>query len=317
MENLAFSLNATMPVFLLMVLGMFLRRMRVIDDAFAARLNAFVFHVALPVLLFGDMTAIDFNEGWNGSFVASCFALTVACIAVSVLLSFFVSHRADRGEFIQASYRSSAALLGVALMQNMYGSSSMAALMIVGAVPLYNVAAVIALVFTAADSDEEGASMRTRLAGSLRGIVTNPIIIGIAAGFLWAMLRLPMPQIAANVIDSVGGLAAPLGLMAMGAMFDLRRASGRLRPALGASAVKLVGLAALLLPVAAAMGMRGEELATVAVMLGSPTTVSCFVMARSMGHDGVLSSTAVMVTTLGSAFTLTAWLFVLKTIGLI
>ena len=48
MENLAFSLNATMPVFLLMVLGMFLRRMRIIDDAFAARLNAFVFHVALP-----------------------------------------------------------------------------------------------------------------------------------------------------------------------------------------------------------------------------------------------------------------------------
>ena len=317
MENLAFSLNATMPVFLLMVLGMFLRRMRIIDDAFAARLNAFVFHVALPVLLFGDMAAIDFDEGWNGSFVVSCFALTVACIAVSVLLSFFVSRRADRGEFIQASYRSSAALLGVALMQNMYGSSSMAALMIVGAVPLYNAAAVTALVFTASDSGGGKATTRARLMGSLRGIVTNPIIIGIVAGFLWAALRMPMPQIAAGLIDSVGGLATPLGLMAMGAMFDLRRAWGRLRPALGASAVKLVGLAALLLPVAAAMGMRGEELATVAVMLGSPTTVSCFVMARSMGHDGVLSSTAVMVTTLGSAFTLTAWLFVLKTTGLI
>lgn len=317
MENLAFSLNATMPVFLLMVLGMLLRRMRVIDDAFAARLNTFVFHVALPVLLFGDMAAIDFDEGWNGSFVVSCFALTVACVAISVLLSFFVSHRADRGEFIQASYRSSAALLGVALMQNMYGSSSMAALMIVGAVPLYNVTAVVALVFTAPSSSEGKASARARLMGSLRGIVTNPIIIGIAAGFLWAASRMPMPQIAAGLIDSVGGLATPLGLMAMGAMFDLRRASGHLHTALGASAVKLVGLAALLLPVAAAMGMRGEELATVAVMLGSPTTVSCFVMARSMGHDGVLSSTAVMVTTLGSAFTLTAWLFVLKTMGLI
>lgn len=317
MEHLVFSLNATMPAFLLMLLGMALRRVRAIDDVFAARLNAFVFHVALPVLLFGDMAAIDFDEGWDGSFVAICFGLTVACIAIAVALSFLVVRKTDRGEFIQASYRSSAALLGIALMQNMYGSSAMAALMIVGAVPLYNVAAVFALVFTSDESRRRDATARSRLTSSLRGIVSNPIIIGIVAGFLWAAWGLPMPHIATSLIDSVGGLAAPLGLMAMGAMFDLRRASGRLRPALWASAVKLVGLAALLLPAAIALGARGETLAAIAVMLGSPTTVSCFVMARAMGHDGILSSTTVMATTLGSAFTLTAWLFLLRSCALI
>lgn len=314
MDNLAFSLNATMPVFLLMAFGMVLRRIRVVDDAFAARMNAFVFHVALPVLLFGDIASIDLAGEWDGRFVAACLAITLASIAIVAAASFFVREKSLRGEFIQSSYRSSAALLGVALMQNMYGSSDMAALMIVGAVPLYNVAAVVALTFFG-PCEGPSCDMRSLAKRSLRDIAANPIILGIAAGFAYAASGLPMPSIAQSFIGSVGGLATPLGLIAMGAMFDIRRAAGRLKPAAAASFIKLVGLAVLFLPIAMAAGFRGEELATIAVMLGSPATVSCFVMARALGHDGVLSSATVMTTTLGSAFTLTAILFVLKTLA--
>lgn len=314
MESLAFSLNATMPVFLLMVVGMVLRRLRVIDDVFAARMNSFVFHVSLPVLLFDDISSIDLRSDWNGPFVAFCFAVTSASILAAVLFSLLLRDKADRGEFIQSAYRSSAALLGVALMQNMYGTSDMAALMIVGAVPLYNVAAVAALAFTAPEGRKalDGRSAAVR---ALRGVVANPIIIGIAAGFLFAALGASLPPIASSLAESIAGLATPLGLMAMGAMFDVRRAAGKARAAAGASALKLVGFPVLFLPVAVAAGFRGEELATILVMLGSSTTVSCFVMARAMGHDGVLSSTAVMVTTLGSAFTLTGFLFALRSVG--
>jgi hypothetical protein len=52
-------------------------------------------------------------------------------------------------------------------------------------------------------------------------------------------------------------------------------------------------------------------------MLGSPTTVSCFSMARSMGHEGVLSSSTVMITTIFSAFTFTGWLYLLKCLALV
>ncbi|MDO4443254.1 MAG: AEC family transporter [Slackia sp.] len=315
MDDLVFSLNATMPVFLLMVFGMILRRLRVIDDVFASCMNAFVFHVALPVLLFGDISSIDFGTGWDGRFVAACFAITLASIAIVWMLSFAIRKKGLRGEFIQSAYRSSAALLGVALMQNMYGSSEMAALMIVGAVPLYNIVAVVALTAMKPEGKQDDA--RTLVKRSLRGIVANPIIAGIAAGFVFALSGLPMPPIAQSLIGSIGGLATPLGLIAMGAMFDLRRAAGQIGPAAAASLIKLVGLAALFLPVAVACGFRGEELATIAVMLGSPTTVSCFVMARSFGHEGVLSSTATMLTTLGSAFTLTGILFILRTLAIV
>ena len=42
MSNLVFSLNTTMPVFLMMVLGFFLHQVHIIDDGFASKLNKFV-----------------------------------------------------------------------------------------------------------------------------------------------------------------------------------------------------------------------------------------------------------------------------------
>ncbi len=71
------------------------------------------------------------------------------------------------------------------------------------------------------------------------------------------------------------------------------------------------------MPVAAVLGFRNEELIAILVMLGSATTVSSFVMARNMGHEGTLSSGVIMMTTLLSAFTLTMWLDVLRSFGLV
>ena len=79
-----------------------------------------------------------------------------------------------------------------------------------------------------------------------------------------------------------------------------------------AAFIKLVGFAAVFLPVAVALGFRQEELVAILVMLGSATTVSCSVMARNMGHEGTLTSSTVMLTTLCSAFSLTGWLYLLR-----
>ena len=90
-----------------------------------------------------------------------------------------------------------------------------------------------------------------------------------------------------------------------------------MKPTIVAVFMKLVGFCAVFLPVAAVLGFRNEELIAILVMLGSATTVSSFVMARNMGHEGTLSSGVIMMTTLLSAFTLTMWLDVLRSFGLV
>lgn len=314
MENLIFSLNATVPIFLLMILGFLLKKLGVIDDVFASKMNKFVFLVPLPVLLFEDLSTVDFAQVWNMKFVLFCFVVTLVCIILAALVSFLWHDKSIQGEFIQASYRSSAALLGIAFIQNIYGNAGMAPLMIIGSVPLYNIMAVVVLSFFKPDRKKLDKEVWKT---TLKGIVTNPIILGIAAGLLWSALRLPMPSILEKTVSDIGAVATPLGLMAMGASFDLKKAFGKVKPAAAASVMKLVVFAAFFLPLAVWMGFRREELVAILVMLSSATTVSCYVMARNMGHEGVLTSSVVMLTTLFSAFTMTGWLYILRSMGMV
>lgn len=314
MENLIFSLNATVPVFFMMLLGLLFRKIGWIDEVFASKMNQFVFRVPLPLLVFEDLATVDFAEAWDTKFVLFCFCVTVLSIAIAAIVSCLWRDKSIQGEFIQASYRSSAALLGIAFIQNIYGNAGMAPLMIIGSVPLYNVMAVVVLSFFQPES--KGLN-RAVLKKTLKGIVTNPIIIGIAAGLLWSALGIPMPHIMEKTVSGLGAVASPMGLTAMGATFDIGKAFAKLKPAATAAFIKLVGFGIVFLPVAVRLGFRQEELVAILVMLGSATTVSCFVMAKNMGHEGVLTSSVVMLTTMFSAFTLTGWLYILRSLGLV
>lgn len=314
MENLIFSLNATIPIFLMMLLGMLFRKLGWMDEVFAAKMNKFVFLVPLPVLLFEQLATVDFSEVWDIKFILFCFVVTAISITISTLISLPWKDRSIKGEFIQATYRSSAALLGIAFIQNIYGIAGMAPLMIIGSVPLYNIMAVVVLsVFKPGNNSFDKALVKK----TLKGIATNPIIIGIVAGFVWSALKLPMPLILHKTVSSIGATATPMGLMSMGATFEMKKATSKMKPTLVAVFMKLIGFCAIFLPVAAMLGFRNEQLIAILVMLGSATTVSSFVMARSMGHEGTLSSGVIMMTTLLSAFTLTMWLDVLRSFGLV
>ncbi|UTY37796.1 AEC family transporter [Allocoprobacillus halotolerans] len=314
MENLLFSLNATVPVFFMMVLGMILKKIGWISESFASQLNRFVFLIPLPVLLFQDIATVDFVEVWDFSFVVFCFVVTLLSITIATLISCFFKEKSIKGEFIQATYRSSAALLGVALIQNIYGQSSMGPLMIIGSVPLYNIFAVIILSFYQPQSQKIDKDLIKK---TCKGVLTNPIIIGIVAGLIWSLCHLPMPAILSKSVSYVANTATPLGLMAMGASFEFKKAVDQMKPAVGASFFKLFGFCALFLPLAIVCGFHNEQLIAILVMLGSATTVTCYVMAKNMGHVGVLSSNVVMMTTLLSGFSLTFWIWVLKTLSFI
>ena len=314
MENLIFSLNATIPIFLMMLLGMLFRKLGWMDEVFAAKMNKFVFLVPLPVLLFEQLATVDFSEVWDIKFILFCFVVTAISITISTLISLLWKDRSIKGEFIQATYRSSAALLGIAFIQNIYGTAGMAPLMIIGSVPLYNVMAVITLSLFAPGG---GKLDTTKLIRTLKGIATNPIILGILTGMVWSLLHLPMPTILNTAVDNLGKTATPLGLMAMGGALKFGKAFARPKPLIACSFLKLVGYEAVFLPLAVLLGFSHDMLVAIIIMLGSATTVSCYIMAKNMDYDGDFTSGVVMTTTLLSSFTMTIWLYICKSLGLI
>ena len=314
MENLIFCLNATVPIFILMILGFFFMKIGIFTESFTKTMNSFVFKVALPVLVFQDLSQEDFVAVWDGKYVLFCFLVTLLSITLAIGTSFLLKDRSMQGEFAQSAYRSSAALLGIGFIQNIYGTSGMAPLMIIGTVPLYNVMAVLILSFL---KPGRGKLDKKLLLNTLKGIVTNPIILGIAIGMVWSLLKIPQPLIMEKTVKYVANLATPFGLMALGASFDYKKAFHAWKPALCASGMKLLLFCMLFLPLAVRIGFAHDKLVAILVMLGSPTTVSCFVMAKNMGHEGTLSSSTIMITTFFSAFTLTIWLYVLRVLGLV
>ena len=315
MEHLIFSLNATIPIFLTMVLGWLFKQCRMIDEPFVKVLNKFNFQVTLPLMLFEDLAGADFASVWDGKYVLFCFCVTfISIFAIWGISSLLLKEKDMVGEFTQGCYRSSAAVLGLAFIQNIYGTSLMAPLMIIGTVPLYNVMAVVILSFT---GPGEHKLNKEGLKKSILGIAKNPIIISIALGIAVSLMKVDFPYIMDKTIHNFSIMASPLALIGLGVGFEGRKAVKKIRLTAICTTVKVFLLPMLFLPFALWMGFTGEKLVAILVMLGSATTPSCYIMAKNMGHEGVLTSCTVVATTFFSSISLTFWIFVLKCIGMI
>lgn len=316
MENFIYSINVTMPIFLVMVIGYILKQIGMLNDNFVTVANKFNFKVTLPFMLFKDIAGVDIKAVFDIKYVLFCAIVSTICFwVVWGTAKLLVRDKTIRGAFVQSSFRGSAAVMGLAFIQNIYGSSAMGPLMIVSAVPLYNIFSVIVLTFEANDSTGIDKKAKIRQAGI--NICKNPIILSILAGLIVGLLGIQFPTLVNKTVSNVAHMATPLALITIGAGFEGRKALAKIAPTMASSMIKLVLQPLVFLPVAAWMGFSGEKMIAILIMLASPTTPSCYIMAKSMNNDEVLTASVIVTTTLMAAFTLTGWIFLLKTLGYI
>ncbi|MBE5945217.1 MAG: AEC family transporter [Lachnospiraceae bacterium] len=315
MSDFVFSINVTMPIFLVILLGYILRKFNLISDEFVAVANKYVFMVALPIMLFQEISTSDVRKDMNVKFFLFCLLVTIIMFAlVWVIAAITLKDKTLVGAFAQAGARGSAAVLGVAFVENICGDIGMTPLMIVAAVPFFNMISVVILVFNANGSREKN---KGKIKDACINIAKNPIIIGILSGLIISLLKVDLPVMVDRTMDYIGRTATPIALIAIGGGFDTKAAIEKLKPALGASFIKLIGLPAVFLPIAYILDFGSSEMVAILMMLAAPTTVSCYIMAKNMDNDEVLTSNVIVLTTLLSSVTLTMWVFVLKTVGCI
>ena len=314
MDNFIFSINVTLPIFLVMALGWGLKQIGMLDDNFVKVANKFNFNVTLPFLLFRDISSVDITAVFDLQYVLFCALASSACFwLIWGGTKLFLKDKYMTGAFVQASFRSSAAVMGLAFIQNLYGQSAMGPLMIIGAVPLYNIYSVIVLTFEG--RQEKDVDRAGKIKEACVNILKNPIIITIFLGLVVSLCGLRFPVLVDKTVGNIAQMATPLALVTLGAGFEGRKALAKIKPTLAASFIKLVLQPVLLVPLAAALGFTGEKMIGILIMLASPTTPSCYIMAKNMKNDGTLTASIVVATTLLASFTLTAWIFVLKTVG--
>jgi len=311
-ENFLFSLNATVPVFLIIFLGWFLKEKKIISKEFVPTTNDLVFKILLPIQLFMDISSTDIRSMVDVKFMVFCFVSTVICIGLIWLFAvIFIKEKRSIGSFVQGAYRGSAAILGVAFSQNMYGNSGMVPMMIIASVPFYNVMAVTLYTIYGEGERLHGKQFVKKI---LLGIVKNPIIIGIVCGIPFALLNVQFPTMIDKTLSNLAGITAPLALLIVGADFEGAKAIKKLNLTIVATAIKLIVQPAIMLPIAILLGFRNQELVAIVIMLSAPTTVASYIMARSMKNDEVLSCSIVVLTTLFSSVTITAIIYILKSL---
>lgn len=295
---LEFSFSVTGPIFVILALGVWLRRIGMLTDGFIEGGSRLVFNVALPALLFISISKTEIGAATNLSLIAFGLAAT---LLVFVLLEWLagvaVQPPQDRGVVVQGAFRSNMGIIGLAYCVNAYGEAGLvAASLYLGLVTiLFNVLSVITLSRSLHKSQGIGRMVR--------GIVSNPLIIGIVLALPVSWLQIPLPRIALQSGKYFADLTLPLALLCTGASLNFRSLRLELGNTLVAGLSKLVAVPLLFAAGGVLMGFRGIELGVLLLMSSAPTAAASYVMVRAMGGNAPLAANIIALTTLGSILT--------------
>ncbi len=311
MESLKLSFESIMPIFILMAIGYLLRCVNFADKKIFDTVNKMVFKVFLPVLLFYNIYKTESAEVFNPKLIAFSIVGVLSVFAVGYFIVLKITpDNSKRGVILQSFFRSNFAILGVPLADYICAgrASGLASLMVAIVVPMFNVLAVVCL--------ERFRDGRVKPLKLLKGIVTNPLIIGCAVGVVFFLLKIRLPSVIEKSVKDIAGVATPLALVVLGASFTFSSIKGYVREILIIVLSRLVIVPLIMMSIAVAFGFSGEALVCLLVIFASPVAVSSFAMAQQMGGDEKLASQAVVLTSAFCLITLFIWIYVLNSLGL-
>ncbi|MGF1695598.1 AEC family transporter [Vibrio lamellibrachiae] len=313
-EQLLFSASITGPICLMLFLGVFLKRIQLINENFIDIASKLVFQVTLPAMLFLSIVQSDHDFVSSGGLVLFGLAINALFFIITTIITKKVfSSPKDQGVIIQGGFRANTAIIGLAYVANIYGASgvALAAVYVASMTVLYNIQAVIAL----SPTDKGFGAQAVKVIG--KTLTRNPLIISILLGVIAFSLSIPIPQMAIDAGQYFADMTLPLALLCTGGSLNIQSLKHDKFPTWFATCFKLI-----LAPIAAtlaaiAFGFKGQELGLIFLMAAAPTAAASYVMARSMGGNSTLAANIIALTTVLSLVTCTIGIFALSTLNLI
>lgn len=312
LQSLAFSFSITGPIFVVLALGVYLRRIGLINDNFIDVGSKLVFNVTLPALLFLSISQTHIADSANISLVVLGLVGTlIAYLLLELLSAALVPKREDRGVVVQGGFRSNMGIIGLAYCVNAFGDAGLvAASLYLGLVTiLFNILAVITL--------NRSLNHRGGVASTLKGIARNPLIISIVAALFIAGLEWDIPELLIQSGGYFSQMTLPLALICTGASLDFRALRADFRSAMISAVCKLMIVPLLLIAAGIAVGFRGLELGVLALMSSAPSAAASYIMVRAMGGNSALAANIIVLTTMGSLLTTSVLMMVLHGFALL
>ena len=330
MQDIIFAVNAVLPIILMIIIGYFLKKIRLLDEENAKKLNTLVFRIFLPIMLFLNVYKIENFSNIDFTFVFYAVGITVLLFAIGIpVMHVLFKENRQRSVMLQGIFRANYALVGIPLAESLFGleGSIMASLLSAFVVPVFNILAVVCLtIYSAGDK-------KPSISGVLKGIAKNPLIQGIFCGLVALIIRSVFVEIGVDfrlsqitpiykTLSNLSSIATPLSLLVLGARFELSSIPTLKKHIALATVnrvvlVPIIGISlAILLNTLKLTHFTGAQFASFVACFCTPVAVSSVPMSQEMGADAELMGQIVVWTTVFSAFSIFLASYILKAIGI-
>ena len=315
LNDLLFSANAVVPIFLLIMLGYVLTRLKVWDAHFLKIANNLCFKCLLPVLLFYNVASSNIFEVFNGKLILYvCLCACALCGVLFLIVPLLIKDNKRRGVLIQGTFRSNFLLFGVPLGLSIGGESgaTLAAVVASFYVPVINMLSVISL-YVFSDAKDKN------LKSALIGIVKNPLIIGGVSGLIFSVIRnyigFELPTMLDTTLYNIKSAATPLAFLILGGDLKFGNMLRNIKISIFSVVGKLIAIPAIMLTFSAFLGFDRLSMAILLAVFATPNAVSSYAMARNYEADYDLAGEIVTLSTLLSIFTIFVFITISKTLG--
>jgi hypothetical protein len=297
-------LNAIFPVFALLFLGTALKQTGITNEIFLKTSDKLVYYIFFPVMLFWKIGSASPDQAADFDL---CSAAILA-VGLTYLLSLFAIRLFhippfQAGSFSQACYRFNT-YIGMAIVMNTYDEEGVRlfGILIGFAIPVINLLAVSTLIWFSGKKEHPGQTIKSLL----MALISNPLILGCAAGLLFSRAGFSFPGVLENTFSLMTAVTMPLALISIGGSLTLAGLKNDTRVAILSCVLKLF-----VLPVLGYLMLRLFSIDGLAFRIGMiffalPTSTAIYVLCARMDSDTKLASAAILLSTLLSIFSLSA-----------
>jgi predicted permease len=299
-----------LPVFALILAGWLARRFGVLGPHATSEINRFVVYLALPALLFDVVAHADWADLWQPGFMAVFGLSTLLAFTVTVVLRLRGRlHLADAAiDGLNASYANTG-YIGFPLVLMALGHEALAPTTVA---TIFTVCVLFAIAIVMIETGLQTEKRRAQLAVKvMRSLSRNPLLVAPVLGALVPLSGASLPAPAEAFLKLLGGAASPCALVALGLFL------AQTKPAKEgdvASTALLVGIKLVVQPLlawllAVFVFKLPPFLTHTSVLLAAlPTGTGPFMLAEFYRREAGVTSKAILVSTVISTITLSAYL---------
>jgi predicted permease len=288
-----------LPIALVILLGLVLKRNQFVSDQFWKEADRMVYYVFFPCLLISKIASMDLSE-------VEFFKISSIIVIVLLLLSFLLIilqylkpvEAATFTSIYQGAIRFNTfvTLSVIASIWDTPLALEVAALIVGIKVLLLNILCVgiFTIYIKSTSSTLEKISLTLK----------NPLIISCCTGLLLNWLGVSLPAWLFASMDLLGKVALPLGLLSVGAGLVLRYSDWLSYPILLSTIFKLLIAPFVAFFLGQLFGLDTISHQVMVLLFAMPTAISAYILAGQLGGDQVTMAKIITIQTVISAATL-------------